>query len=657
MGLHYSGFLLEWMERAHPEYFEKLRRLVKNGQVEIAGGGFYEPILVVIPPEDCFAQITRLSNYVEKHFGARPRGAWLAERIWEPQLPARLAPAGVEYTLVDDNHFLGAGFEIDQLHGYYLAEELKHTVKLFPGLKELRYLIPFRGVHEITTFLRSTASAHPGGFAAMGDDLEKFGSWPGTYDHCYTNGWLDSFFSELERNSDWLDTATPSQAIDSHVSMGRADLPTASYTEMMEWSLPTPARARFHDLIHEFATRPDTLPFLRGGIWRDFFTKYSESNLLHKKMLLVSEKVAKHAQSKTRSKTSIELREEALSLLLQGQANDAYWHGVFGGLYSPHLRTALWQALIRAEAIADGLESGKRHYTDIERLDFDADGRDDVYFTSHRYAALVQPADGGTISALDCRNTNVALINSLKRRPEAYHAALRKASTGGAEGPQSIHDQKRMKEEGLDRLLNYDQWTRNAFRFLLFNVTKTQQDYSSLSLDPDPRLAGGSYRVAESSSTHVRLVSVESPDWPLEKTLSFTPTESGFEIECAISLRRVAPGTASIKVGIESIINFLAPSVPDRYFESNGQRFPLRWSASVPAEELRIVDHWQKIAVTLTTSTAREFWISPIETVSEAEDGFERIYQGSQILALSFVELAPGQEWTGHLKWTVEKLG
>jgi alpha-amylase/alpha-mannosidase (GH57 family) len=51
MGLHYSGALLEWLERAHPEYFEQLRVLVKRGQVEIVGGGFYEPILVAAAPK------------------------------------------------------------------------------------------------------------------------------------------------------------------------------------------------------------------------------------------------------------------------------------------------------------------------------------------------------------------------------------------------------------------------------------------------------------------------------------------------------------------------------------------------------------------------------------------------------------------------------
>jgi alpha-amylase len=655
IGLHYSGPLLEWIERAHPEYFEKLRRLVGNGQVEIAGGGFYEPILAVIPPKDCHSQITRLADYVEKHFEARPHGAWLAERIWEPQLPSNLAPAGVEYTLVDDNHFLGAGFELDQLHGYYLAEDQRHTVKVLPGLKALRYLIPFRGVGDVIEFLRGEAGRHPGGFAAMGDDLEKFGSWPGTYDHCYKNGWLDSLFTALDQSAEWLETSTPGGAVASHAPLGRADLPTASYSEMMEWALPTVARARYHGLVDEFSSRSDVMPFLRGGIWRGFFTKYSESNLLHKKMLHVSEKLQKLAESRRRDKTFLDGRKEAATLLLQGQCNDAYWHGVFGGLYSPHLRTALWRSLIEAEAIADRLEHRKAHFAKVTKIDFDADGREDIYFTSDRYAALLQPADGGTISALDCRSSKTALVNSLMRRPEAYHAALREASAKNAQGPQSIHDQKRMKEEGLDRWLHYDRWPRHAFRVLLFGRGKSYQDCVTASLDPDSAIAGGNYRVTELTSERVKLTSEESPDWPVEKIIAFNRTETGFDVHCDVTVRRVAQGAASVYIGIETVVNFLAPSAPDRYFLSNGQRFPLRWAASVRAPDLRVVDEWQGVRVTLAAPTARDFWVAPIETVSEAEDGFERIYQGSQIIAVWPVEVSPGGEWNGKLTLKVEK--
>ena len=654
-GLHYSGPLLEWIEHAHPKYFDRLRALVAQGQVELVGGGFYEPILIAIPPEDCHEQLTRLADYIEKNFNARPRGAWLTERVWEPQLPSTLAQAGVEYALVDDNHFLGAGFEPEQLYGYYLSENLCRPVKVLPGLKTLRYTIPFRDPAETVDFLCRAADAHPGGFAANGDDLEKFGVWPGTSEHCYRNGWLENFFSALERCAGWLEITTPSDALDSHAPLGRADLPASSYTEMAEWALPAPARSRFHSLLDEFSSRPDVLPFLRGGIWRNFFTKYREANLLHKKMLHVSGKVKKAGQARRRDKAFSQARDRAATQLLRGQCNDAYWHGVFGGLYSPHLRTAVWNSLAEAETIADGLAHRKKKYADVATLDFNADGRDEIYFTSDRYAALLEPEDGGTVSALDFRLPNITLVNSLMRRPESYHAALRGASAANAEGVRSIHDRARTKEEGLERWLNYDRWPRHAFRLLLFGQEKSYHDCTAAHLDEDAALAAGRYRGVDLSSDRVTLASDGSTDWPAEKTLSFLPAPEGFDILCDVVLRRTAPGLASVILGIEVVVNFLAPSAPGRYFESEGKRFPLRWGSAAPGGTLRVVDEWQGAAVSLTAEGARNFWIAPIETVSESEDGFERIYQGSQLIAIWPVELAPGGEWKGQLAFRVAR--
>ena len=259
VALHYSGPLLLWIEKNHPEYFERLRALVASGQVELIGGGFYEPILISIPEADRYEQITRLADYIEKHFGKRPTGAWLAERVWEPQLPSSLAGANVAYTLVDDLPFLAAGFEPQELFGPYIAEDCGKSVWLFPGLKELRYLIPFRKVEECIAYFKEAARLHPGGVAAFGDDMEKFGVWPGTFKHCYTDGWLAEFFTALEANAEWLKTVTPSECIASHVPLGRADLPTASYAEMMEWVLPTDTRQRYYALNKEFSFRPDLL--------------------------------------------------------------------------------------------------------------------------------------------------------------------------------------------------------------------------------------------------------------------------------------------------------------------------------------------------------------------------------------------------------------
>jgi hypothetical protein len=661
IGLHISGPLLEWMDAHHPDYFGLLRKLVDKGQLEMIGSGFYEPILISIPPEDRLEQIRRMSDYLEKQFGRRPLGAWLTERVWEPQLPWSLSAAGVEYTLVDDVHFLGAGFELSDLFGYYLTEDLNQVVKVIPGLKRLRYLVPFGRVEESIDFLRRSAQAHPGGMAAMGDDCEKFGVWPETYDHCYVHGWLDQWFTAIEKSSDWLETGLPGDLMAAYQPLGRADLPAASYTELAEWALPTPARVRFHALLQEFTNRPDVLMFLRGSFWRTFLTKYSEANLMHKKMLNASTKYRRLAGAVRRGLPLRRAVDQAGVHLLRAQCNDAYWHGVFGGLYAPHLRAAVWRELVIAEKLADAADNGVPSYAEIYTLDFDADGREEVYQVSESYAALTKPWDGGTMVALDYRVSDVTLINSIQRRPEAYHDRLRQAAAPRPAGTvASIHDGTRMKEEGLDRYLRYDRWPRHCFRLLLFPTWKKCEDYAEIRLEEAPAFAAGEYAVAAGTPERLEMLfqapwttrpgakSADSRLLHASKTFLFSRTGKGFEIACHLALSNHTGEPLRLYAGLEMVFNLLAPNEPDRYFEWSGTRQPLRWSGTVPGTELRMVDEWQNVAMSFTAANAREFWVAPIETVTESEEGFERVYQGSQVLPIWPLDLPPGGLWTGR---------
>jgi 4-alpha-glucanotransferase len=664
VGLHYSGPLLTWIEEHHPEYFKLLKRLVDKGQVELVGGGFYEPILISIPAVDQQEQIVQLADYVEHHFGKRPSGAWLAERVWEPQLASVLAEAHVGYTVLDDIHFLSAGFEQAELFGDYIAEDKGQTIRIIPGQKSLRYLIPWDTVDKVMANLRETFVAHPDGIAAMGDDMEKFGGWPGTFEHCYQENWLDNLFAAFEQNSDWLDVCTPGEYLVTHKPMGRADLPTASYTEMMEWALPTRTRERYNTLLKEFSSRDEVLSFLRGCPWRGFFRKYSESNLMHKKMLRVAGRVVKAPKRRPGSKAADELAA-ARDLLHRAQCNDAYWHGIFGGLYAPHLRTDIFRNLIRAEVIADRHTPGGIAPR-VETLDYDGDGTDELLFTAPEYQALVKPSDGGTLAALDFRPTASTLINSILRRPEPYHSRLRdpnyRPSTATA-----AYEQTKVKETGLDRFLLYDRWRRHTFRLFLFDPSCNSEDYESLKLQEDPGFAGGIFTVGNSSARDAELTRdgalawsgdkfTGGPELSVTKHFSVGPAPRGCEVACELRLKFKSPVERPIAIGLESVVNFLAPGSPDRFFETPEGPKNLRFSGAVPGPTLRMEDGWQRVKIALHAPAARHFWIAPIETVSESEEGFERVYQGSQILCVWYPNLANEKAWLGRLVWRVEEL-
>jgi len=288
LGLHHSGILLDWFGQHHPDHLDRIGALIRNGQVEPMTGGYYEPILPMIPDADKVGQVRKMSDWIETRWGQAPEGLWLAERVWEPTLVGPLAEAGVRYLMVDDAHFLAGGAEPDQLWNWWRTEDHGATLGVLPISKELRYLVPFHPPEKTIDLLRTLSAGGADRVALLADDGEKFGVWPDTFEQVDTDGWLERFFTPLAANADWIRMELPGQLVRSHPSAGRTYLPTASYREMTEWVLPTRVQKQFHR-FHE-KLEHDGVPearFVRGGFWRNFMARYPESNFMHKRSAII----------------------------------------------------------------------------------------------------------------------------------------------------------------------------------------------------------------------------------------------------------------------------------------------------------------------------------------------------------------------------------
>jgi hypothetical protein len=653
MGLHFSGCLLEWIEKHHPEFFEVLQELTARGQVELMGGGFYEPVLSAIPDADKAAQIARLSNYLEKHIGTRPRGAWLTERVWRPDLVRPLAEAGVGYVMLDDTHFIAAGVEPADLAGTYLTEDLGAQLHLVPSLKTLRYTIPFRDVGETFDLLRKGIGG-PRVLFAAGDDAEKFGIWPGTYDHCYTRGWLKQFFQAIENASDWLETTTISSFIAANKPIGRVYLPTASYPEMMEWALPPRACEEFMQCLNEtqhMHSGERFRKFLLGGTWQGFLSKYTESNQIHKLMLEISRRFHKAEVEVPADSGRRGLLAETQTHLLAAQCNDAYWHGLFGGLYSPHLRSTLLQNLIQADTLLDQLNGeAATSSVRVSQADFDVDGEQEIQLSHPTAGMILKPSDGGTVSSLRFKPAAAELINSLMRRPEVYHHKIRSAVAG--------HQENSVDEKAdLAEILQYDRYARHCFRTYLFSPWKKWTDFERLDLQEEAGLAAGGWQLATGPSANpVELFGqtrYERDGANLEiegrKVLSARGTDAGFQVECRSLISSNQSHIVPLSLGVEMVFNLLAPNAPDRYFAVAGDRHPLEFAGEIHSPSLEIADEWQGVRLVLEGRPECRWWIVPIRTVSQSEAGFETVYQGSAILAVWDINTSssPESRWLG----------
>jgi alpha-amylase len=628
LALHYTGPLLEWLVDQHPEWIERVRALVERGQVEILGGAMFEPILVSLPVRDRVGQLKRMREYVGDLFGRTPRGAWLAERVWEPSVPFDLATAGYEYTVLDDNHLRGAFIAEHDMWGSYTTDDQGQLLKVFATDKELRDSTPWKPVDHLIGYLRDNATEDGERVGIMGDDGEKFGAWPGTYELCWSNEeWVDQCFTALDDNSQWIKTLTPSTWLDEHDPLDRVYIPTSSYVEMTEWALPADEQPVFHRLREEAAR--DDLPeerFLRGALWRNFQARYREVNELHKQMLRVSYAV--------NAMPGGPLRDRALDHLYRGQSNDCYWHGWFGGIYIVHMRMATLAELIAAEdlALADSALSGV--------ADYDLDGVDEVAIGTPGQTVIVDMAEGAGISSWDLRASRLALAAVLRRRPEPYHKQIIEAAAGqpiDERADPGVDDAPlaQPEAEDLSKLIVYDDHERRSG---LVRV-----------LDSAGRAVGnfdtGQWTVGE---TDVAWLAAARSDahLALRKEIFVAGGRSDGTLSISVVVTAEAPFTGALE--LEFNLNLLGGGGnPQAYYRWLAGHATHDSAGSVQAgAALTMGNGYEGVHISVSAHPpATQEWF-PIETVSNSESGFEKVYQGSCLIQRWALALEPGETLT-----------
>jgi 4-alpha-glucanotransferase len=665
-GLHYTGALLEWLRAERPEFLDRLRTLIEREQVEILGGGLYEPVLASLPERDRIGQLMAMADTLETTFGGRPAGAWLAERVWEPSLPTSLAGAGYGWTILDDAHFRAAAIPEGALWGPYETEDQGQPLTVFGTEQGLRYLIPFKPVEDVIEHLRRHATEAGDRLGMMGDDGEKFGAWPTTHEHCWGKGaWVERFLDALETNADWLTTVRPSDWLASHRPIGRVYLPTGSYAEMGQWALPRDESEAFGAALQRAQeTNAPEARWLRGAFWRNFQVRYREINDLHKQMLRASAAVVAMPTGAP--------REAALDHLYRGQSNDCYWHGLFGGIYIAHMRAASFEHLIAAEDLADR-SLGRVDSTELR--DLDLDGRDEVLLATDGQTVVVDLAEGAGIGSWDLRAARHALAGVLRRRRESYHERLLRLADApptpaeappqaapaapGADRVTSIHELVRMKEPGLAERLTFDAYERRSGLVRILPADATPETWAAGGRPDLADLVDGEF-VVESLEPGRLTVRRDGAATLAGRAIALRASKliavGGSRLEpwlrLELRLENRSDRRLSARIGVEWAITMLGGGGnPQAWWESAGARSHHDSSGQGRSGSgLAQGNDWLGIAIRTVASPDGEAWWAPIETISNSEDGFERTYQGSALLTSWLVDLAAGEAWAATVE-------
>lgn len=630
ISLHTSGPLMMWLAQRHPEYLDRLRLLVDAGRVEIVGGPQYEPILTMLPAADRIGQIQAYSNWLERQFGVRPTAMWTPERVWESSLTADVVAAGIRTTVLDDFHFKAAGLRDDELTGAYLTEDQGKVLRIYPGSEHLRYTIPFQPAQATIDHCREMAQRHPGIVLTFGDDGEKFGTWPDTKQHVYENGWLRDFFTALCEESDWLHTVTLAEADRRSGTVGKVYLPDCSYREMTEWALPTPAQEVFDDVTHameDHARWRDLKSFVRGGYWRNFKVKYTETAEMYARMMHVSERLRAAEVAGVDAGELAQVRDD----LYRGQCNCPYWHGAFGGIYLPHLRNAIYEHLIRADNRLDEV-TGAAAIEGVHE-DFNFDGKPEVRLSNSKHCLWLEPGRGGRMYEWDIRGIAHNLLATLKRRPESYHRKVLAGPSSGDQEVASIHDIVVFKQDDLDQRLHYDRYDRKSLMDHFYDVEVSagavyrgeateRGDFVELPYATKLRRDDGRVQIQ---------MTREGNAWGIPITLTKAVTlAAGDEAVRVQYLLEGIPKDSSLHFAIEWNFAGMPAGADDRYFSdvdgnrlgTLGQHLDL-----TDVTGLSLADRWLNLDVDMTIDRPSGIWAFPVETVSQSEAGFEAVHQ------------------------------
>ncbi len=613
--LHYSGHLLQWLDKNHSEFTDVLSEMGQRRQAELLGGAFYDPVLALIPRPDRLGQIERMTTHLRKRFGRRPRGAWITEQVWEPSLPSLLKTSGIDYTFLSDDQFAAGGLPGQALRTPCLTEDEGKTVIVFPLARSLCSEVATSTPEDLIERLRSYRTSDGEQLLSFIFSGERFAEHLGSGERALE--WIRRFLDLLVANNEWIEVVTPWKHLRRTAPRRRGYFPPTSYRDLMKWCGA------------DFAEDSDSAGngYRGAGFFRRFLTHYPESNLMYAKMQYTHILVNQLRGDKYRKQLA---REE----LWKGQCHNAYWHGKPGGIYQNQLRKHVYSCLIEAERVTR--EKGI-FIPSVLSIDFDMDGLPEYLYQGHDINAYVHSV-GGLLFELDYLPAPWNYVDTFGRYPEVYHdndggaaaqsfdTYLRRAFVDHFYAPR-CNAESRGSEVG-------------ALFEAMFQVTDLDRDHNVLEMKTEVEENGRRftlnkrYRFRSSEVQVDYAVTNDAPDvlegsFVTEVNLGFLSDDSealGLEILAQDSdapAGAQADGTSSHKHGREA-----------------------RGVEDVAARAVSFHDRINNTLITLDLSLPARVQIDSLQTAGRCVPQQESQYQGTAIASRWPIQLATGESWT-----------
>jgi alpha-amylase len=142
----------------------------------------------------------------------------------------------------------------------------------------------------------------------------------------------------------------------------------------------------------------------------------------------------------------------------------------------------------------------------------------------------------------------------------------------------------------------------------------------------------------------------------LKKVLSFR--SGAAELNAAYTIENLGNEALDTSFGSEFNFSLLAGNAQDRYYDIPGHTLEKRNLASfgetIGVKQVCLVDEWLRLTVSLEFSQPAVLWRAPVETVSQSEAGFERVFQSSMVMPIWRLSLLPGRSWETQIRVVIQ---
>ncbi len=620
--LHYSGIILEWLEKNHPEYFVLLREMLKNKQLELLGGGYFDPILSMIPASDKLGQIELLTTYIRANFGNRPRGIWLTEQEWEPALAQVFNNCGMEYLFLDNTVFKTAGLAKDGLYYSYVTEEQGKMISVFPISQELNSVLIRHKPKEALRFIKDKADKSGERIICYFEDGENWLHDNNKYSREYKQQWLKTFLSLLKENNECIKPVHPKTFLSNQSIYRKIYLPYYSSSRVRKWFSPVPKK--IFCPINKMLRPPYTI--VNG--FKQFFSRYPESNLMYSKMLYIHILVNQLRGDKYRKKAS---KEE----LWKAQCNFAYWPGKYLGIYSHPLRKEVYKNLITAEK---GTRTAGIFLTSIISTDFDMDGENEYLYQGSVINVYVHNKSGAVFE-LDYIPAYWNYLDTVARSREMYHRAEDNGYTGDWY----------MRKAFLDHFFA-DKTTIDDFDTMRYKELGNfiNQKYSLQELDREKNIIVFQRDGVVKSNKSTQTVCMIKKYWMKKNS-----------IQVSYTIKNTSPFILRSQFGIELNLSFASHEKKELSITA------LRGKASKKTNnkkaeinninQIALEDRVNNVSISFDADKNYTLWSLPVETLFREKEKITKIYQSSCFVPQWTLCLEPNQEWSVDAVLSISK--